>query len=102
MREPTGRGLVAETRNINRSANTAKPHQNWPKQTSDGLAFKELERQLRENPGINCKIFKLHYGDKPGERKANFGMQREVKSSMELEQLLLEQVSRCLSTCNLQ
>ena len=102
MRELPAQSEVSRIRNINRPAHRLKPHQNWPEQPPDGLAFKELERQLKENPGYSCKLNKLFYSDDPGGRKANFGKEREAISSVELERLLLEQVSRRVCYSNKQ
>lgn len=74
------------------SVTSLKPHQHWPHQGPDGLAFKELERQLRENPGTHCSVEKLYYADDPGRKGANFGRPQRIDSSQVLERVLLDQV----------
>ena len=70
-----------------------KPHQKWPDQGSTGLAFKELERYLGENPGTHCSVHKLPYGHDVSTNRVKWGLERKATSSVELEILLLEQVS---------
>ncbi|KAL8796588.1 MAG: hypothetical protein Q9182_007333 [Xanthomendoza sp. 2 TL-2023] len=73
-----------------------EPHQQWPHQSPDGLAFKELERQLRENPGTHCSLEKLYYAGDPVRKGANFGPARKVESSAELKRVLLDPNQKCV------
>lgn len=69
-----------------------KPYQDWPNHSSEGLAFKELDKYLRENPGDKCRVHKLYYSDDPIKKRSNFGLGTKAVSGMELQRLLLEEV----------
>ncbi|KAL8806857.1 MAG: hypothetical protein Q9200_004894 [Gallowayella weberi] len=97
MREAIAPALLPGVNNHkNPPVVSLEPHQQWPHQSPDGLAFKELERQLRENPGTHCSLEKLYYADDPVRRGTNFGPARKVECSAELKRVLLDQ-HRCAS-----
>ena len=77
-----------------------KPYLKWPDRGSNGLAFKELERYLRENPGTHCSVHKLLYGHDAGGNRVKWGRERKAISAVELEVLLLEQVSYLVTIIN--
>lgn len=77
-------------RNIGRSRHQWKPHQKWPNQSSDGLAFKELEGHLRENPSKHCCVHRLFYSDDLAKGGLRFDHERRAVSSVDLQRLLQE------------
>lgn len=92
MREQATGRTGGESRYLNATTHHLHPHQSWPNQGSNGLAFKELERFLRENPGTHCSVYKLSYSYDASKKRAKWGRDRQARSSVELEALLLEQV----------
>lgn len=102
MREPaTARTDGGSGRSSSMALLNLKPHQKWPERGSNGLAFKELERYLRENPGSHCSVHKLPYGHDAAADRAKWGLERKAISCIELELLLLEQVSYLFMITNL-
>lgn len=93
MREPATGRTGSGSKYLNSKTHYLHPYQSWPNQGSNGLAFKELERYLRENPGSYCSVSKLFYSYDAGKERAKWSRDRKAKSSVELETLLLEQVS---------
>lgn len=90
MREPATPRAESGSRQSNSTSHHLQPHQNWPNRGSNGLAFKQLEQYLRENPGTYCSVHQLYYSYYTGKIRAVWGRDRKAKSSLELETLLLE------------
>lgn len=93
MRDPRSANTHAgATTNVGNHRKPWSPYQNWPKHSSEGLAFKELDKYLRENPGDRCRVHRLYYSDDLVKKRANFGLGKKAVSCMELQRLLLEEV----------
>ena len=92
MRDPKKANTHVGPTNIGNNTAPWKPYQSWPKHSSEGLAFKELDKYLRENPGDRCRVHRLFYGDDPLKKRPNFGLGRKALSCVELQKLLLEEV----------
>lgn len=92
MREPATRQMEGGSRRSSSTTHHLRPHQKWPSQGSNGLAFKELDRYLRENPGTYCSVHKISYSYDAAKSRAKWGLDKKAKSSVELEEMLLEQV----------
>ena len=92
MRDPKKANTHVGATTIGHHTLPWKPYQNWPIHSSEGLAFKELDRYLRENPGDKCRVHRLHYSDDLVKKRSNFGLGKKAVSSMELQKILLEEV----------
>ena len=93
MRDPTNDRVDGGNRYAGSTTHHLHPHQRWPNQGNNGLAFKELERFLRDHPGTYCSIYNLSYSYDAGQNRAKWGRNRKAKCSVELGKMLLEKVS---------